>query len=108
MGRPPVAGGRPGVEAGGTTVLHQTDGWRAGKGCEIQGHAGPGNEGATERIKSACLENPRSLGELMEREELVLGHREEGLVDDGGGRALMILSRDLPAGISSGTGLFLN
>lgn len=63
VGRPPVAGGGS-TEAGGTTVLHQTDGWRAGKGCEIQGHAGPGNEGATERIKSTRFRKSQVTGRI--------------------------------------------
>ena len=61
VGRRPVAGGGS-TEAG--SILHQTDGWRAGTGCEIQGHAGPGNKGATERIKSIWFRKSQVTGRI--------------------------------------------
>lgn len=63
VGRRPVAGGGS-TEAGGTTILHQTDSWRAGTGCEIQGHAGPGNKGATKRIKSTWFRKSQVTGRI--------------------------------------------
>lgn len=56
--------GRWVTETEGTTVLLQTDGWRAGTGCDIQGHAGPDDEGATERIKSTRFRKSQVTGRI--------------------------------------------
>ena len=63
VGRPPVVGGGSLKQKAPRFSFRQTaGGW--GRGCDIQGHAGPGDERATERIKSTRFRKSQVTGRI--------------------------------------------